>query len=170
MGGDLAGGSINDDLTGPINTWSAEKILSEIGGGSTARFFVPAPDLNVNLGNHRVRAISGTGNHRFIFVIPADFVSVISLCVVGLSAVTVVSADIDIASDYGKDAEGYDNHSEARNGGTTPTALTADVIERFDILDVFSVLEALDACGFNWDNNSIGGTFYAWGVEVMYNR
>lgn len=142
---------------------------STTAGAGMARFFIPASDLNTNLGNHRVRSISGTGNHRFIFVIPTDFVSLISLSLVGISTVTT-SADIDVSSDYGKDGENYNHHSEARDGGTTPTALTADQVERFDLSDVFSAIEAGDACGFNWDHNSIGGTMYFWGVELRYYR
>lgn len=139
-----------------------------IGKARTARFFVPAGNPNTSLGDHNVRAITGVGNHRFIFTIPHDFASLISLALIARSAVTL-SADIDITSDYGKEGEDYNNHSEARDGGVTPTALTANQIERFDVSDVFSNIEAGDVCGFNWDNNSIGGNLFCWGVEIRYN-
>lgn len=175
----VTGGSLNPAIALQLDTFDEYLLVDDspitwfrksgVPQAGTARFFVPAPDLNVNLGDHRVRSISGTGNHRFVFAIPADFISLITLCLIGRSTVTI-SADIDVTSDYGKDVEDYDAHSEARDGGTTPTALTANQIERFDISDVFSNLEAGDVCGFNWDHNSIGGTVYYWGVEVRYTK
>lgn len=156
--------NLQGGIPGEYNHLSNAEIAA-LGG---ARFFIPAADPNGTLGDHPVRNITGTGNARFMFAVPADFASLISLVVVAHSAVTG-SVDIDITSDYGKNGEAYNNHSEARDGGVSPTSVTANVIARLDISDVFSSLEGGDVCGFNWDHNSIGGTIAFWGVELRYN-
>lgn len=147
-----------------------EKRLSTSVGAADKSAFQRS-DYSANLGNFRVRAIASSGSHRFTFIIPDDFVSLVTLHLIGIPASGAAQAnrDIDIASDYGGADELYFTHSESDTSITYDLSGAVNLIKHLDISSVFSNISAGDTCGILVDHNGVGGTINYIGIEVEYN-
>jgi len=128
-------------------------------GASTEVQF--APEYNNDKGDYATHYVAAGGSSRFSFRIPSDFVSLVKLVMVAIPNNTTVNDDIDLSSDYGKVGEPYNAHSESNT--TLLWSATASEIVEFDIVSVFSAIEAGDECGLFIDQNGItGGVHYLW--------
>lgn len=152
-----------------LSDGTEKRISTSVGAADKSAF--QRSDYNANLGKFRVRSIASSGSHRFTFIIPDDFVSLVSLHLIGVPASGAAQAnrDIDIASDYGGTDELYFTHSESDTSVVYDLSGATDIIKHLDISSVFTNISAGDSCGILVDHNSIGGTMNYIGIEVEYN-
>lgn len=138
--------------------------------GVKIRHYV-ATDYNANSGDSRVRAIAGTGGHRFSFPIPSDFNSLVSVYLVGeiTSGAAGSGKDIDLSSEYGGMDQASNFYSETDT--TTVYDFTGKSGQRTRAIDLSVVLNNIAAdqgVGVFVDHNGIGGSInYLW-VELKY--
>jgi len=130
------------------------------------KFFSPNNDT-ANQDNYGVRSAGSTAQSFFSFMIPEDFVSLISLDIILFVQSTVGPVDIDLNSSYG--LVGQDRIFNAESDTTTTYNFTADQIAEIDASVVFSSLVAGHICGLNVDHNGIGATAKYLGIKMRYN-
>lgn len=147
-----------------VTTWIMTK--EYFGPGDTVYFPV---DWNNIYNGFKNRSIAGTGNHDFLFVVPADFKALVSLKLIGI--VTSGSAgsgkSVTLNSTYGKEGENYAQHTENDTDIYT-IAASADFFGSLDLSAVFNSLENGDICAVNVDHNTIGGYVYYTAIELVY--
>lgn len=126
---------------------------------------------NANLGNHRVRSISGTGANNFEFFVPNDFSSLVSLDLICSPAVGAAgpNKNIDLTSDYGTLTEIINIHTESDTTTLYDFTGLTNTFTTLDISTVFSNIAANDYCGINVDHNSIGGAINYYFIKITYN-
>ncbi len=95
-----------------LSNGTEKRLSTSVGAADKSAF--QRSDYSGNLGDFRVRPVGSSGSHRFTFIIPDDFVSLVSLHLIGVPAAGAaqVNRDIDISSDYGGTDELYFTHSE----------------------------------------------------------
>jgi len=155
-----------DDSTKFLNGEGAWTV-PDGGSGSVVTVFVPA-DHDSDYGNRRVQKVLSNNAFRFNMFVPEDFGSLVSVHLIGISDANLVSANIDLDSDYAKAGENYKQHTETDHSITY--SATQDQITHFDVSSVFSNLEAGDDCGLKVDHKSIGASVYYIGMELRYNK
>ena len=95
------------------------------------------------------------GNANYTFVVPQNFVSLVSLEVLFVPNNDLETGDtINLDSSYALDGENLTANQETVLG--QEVFGSADTILMEDISTVFSSLEPGHLCGFNWKNNNIG--------------
>lgn len=81
----------------------------------------------------------------FVFIVPHDFTEIVEAVLYVKSDTTKTTADIDLASEYGKEGEANDANTESDT--TTTHSLVADVLS---LLDISSVLTGIEAGDLVW--------------------
>ncbi len=136
-------------------------------GGATKEFWVPVSYGNVLAkGDFAALGIGSNANSFHSFSIPADFTSITSAVIVGISLITNATSELDIWSDYGAHNQAYNTHSESDTASTY--ALNADQIEEIDISGILSSLAAGDYVGIKIRDIDPGNIFYVLGIKFKY--
>jgi hypothetical protein len=140
----------------------------DVGSGASRDVFFNA-DYGTNDGSYRTRQVGAAGAFRFNFHVPFDFVTLVSLDLVGFpeAGATGSGKDIDLTSEYGAIGELKNNHSES-DTTTTYTIPANDTLFTIDLSTVFSVLAAGDFAGVLVDHNGIGGAVDYLGIRLRY--
>lgn len=116
---------------------------------------------------YRIRGVASNGSANITFVVPGDFVSLVSLEIIGKADGSVSGVSIDLSSDYGAVGQSTTTHSETDT--TTTYSFTSGIQTATDISTVFSSLDAGDSCGLFWDNKSIGAALALLHMKLVYN-
>ena len=127
---------------------------------------------NSNRESYRTRNIGATGAYRFTFIVPDDFLSLVSIRLIASprSGAEGSGKDIDLISSYGADGEAINNHSESDTSSTYQIAASAGTFGFLDLSSVFTGLAAGDRCGVFVDHKAIGGSVDYYKIELKYNR
>lgn len=156
-----------DSLTAISDGVSEWCLFTERHATGVATFQV---DHDSNLGTHRVQNIGTAANFNLEFTTPPDFLSLISLDVIGVpnsAGAAGTGKDIDLNSNYGTLGEVYNQHSESDTTSTYDTG-TVDQFFALDLSSVFTNLSANDQCGVNINHNIIGGTISYFEIRLHY--
>jgi hypothetical protein len=121
-----------------------------------------------NYGNYRTRALGTGGTFNFNFVVPNDFVSLVSLEAIGIPNTSFTTKNIRFASNYGQVGELYTIHSETDNAKNYSGV--QNVLLAVDISSVFTALAAGDMCGVNILHVTLGTTIDYLGIRLRYNK
>lgn len=116
--------------------------------------------------SYRIRGVASNGSANITFRVPFDFVSLISLEIIGKADGDAVAVSIDLSSDYGAVGQSTTTHSETDT--TTTYNFTSGIQTATDISGVFSSLAAGDSCGLFWDNKSIGVALALLQTRIVY--
>jgi len=130
------------------------------------KFFSPNNDI-ANFDDYSVRTAGSTAQSYFTFLIPEDFVSLVSLDIILFITSTIGPVDIDLISSYA--LVGQDRLFNAETDTATTYNFTASEISEIDASVVFSSLVGGHICGLHIDHNAIGGTAKYLGLKMRYN-
>lgn len=123
----------------------------------TKEFWVPA-----TLGTHTTpmtvagdfpvaySSVTGTSGH-VSFLVPLDFLSIVSAILVVVAGQTASGQDVDINSDYGAIGQAYSAHSESDTASTYDW--TNLQLEEIDVSGILTALAAGDYCGIKMTSN-----------------
>jgi hypothetical protein len=138
------------------------------GTGNAVIFFSPQESMSQD--TYRVRQIPGSGAFDFSGAIPADFVSLVSIGLVIDPLVTLVDADIDLASSYGALAESTIATQETET--LIEFNVTAGIWSLCPLESVFATtgLKAGDFLGVQVDHQNIGNSVDYLYLRVEYGR
>ncbi len=124
-------------------------------------------------GNHRLLVIASTGNDNIGFIVPVDFVSLVSLELIGYAidgTAFGASKDIDLVSEYALDGELRNNTTESDTVTTYTAGSALKEWFEWDISGVFSSIAAEDRCSLNIEHKTdVGGNIGYLGIEMTYN-
>ena len=134
----------------------------------TKTMFFPS-DYGDYVGDYRTKPITTSGEYRFNFRTPSNYVSLVSLKLVGIvsSGAAGDGKNIDIQSDYAAIGEPPTTHSES-DSTSTYNGLTANQWYGLDISGLFDSLAAGDNGGIYVKHNAIGGDIDYIGVILKY--
>jgi hypothetical protein len=137
-----------------------------VDGGTTIKEAFFLADPSGNLGDLRVRAVAGTGGHRFDFSIPQDFSALVSIELLGFPNANFVNQNIDLYSDYAAEGQLYSTHSETDT--TSVYSMTQNTLYALDLSSVLTQLAAGDVGGVFVDHLAIGTTVNYLGIRLRY--
>jgi len=115
----------------------------------------------------RTKTVGASGIGRFMFAVPSDFASLVSLDALMQPAVTNAAADIDLLSQYG--AIGASAISLSTSNNAIVYSLVANQLKALNIASAFPSLAANQACGIKLTHNAIGGSSEYYGIRLRYN-
>lgn len=122
--------------------------------------------LNDNKGDAAAMKILDDGTSYLSFMVPFDFITLVSLDLIISTTAAFTSKVIKLYSDYGSVTELTNQHSES-NTTITFTA-GAGTWEAFDVSSVFSTLSANDVCGLKVKPTAVGTGFKTVGIRMIY--
>lgn len=133
--------------------------------------FLQATTYDGVVGDYAVKNVTMNGSANFTFSIPADFVTLVSIKLIGIPSLGAAGAgkDIDLASDYGTIGEDSNFHSETDTTTVYDLSGTQDKLtEVLDLSVVLSVLAAGDYMGILVTHNGVGGDIDYLGIKLTY--
>lgn len=136
----------------------------------TERFY-PA-DHDSSIGDFSTDEVLQNADTRLTFRVPYNFKSLVSLDLIGIVSIGAAKTlrDIDLSSDYGKEDEAYNNHSESNSAIQFNLSGQGNKVTAIDVSSVFTVLDAGDYCGLYVDHNAIGGKINYLGIRLRFKR
>jgi hypothetical protein len=129
--------------------------------------FIQVNPADTNIGEFRANTVASGGIWRFNFMIPDDFVSLVSIELTCIPAGTNAASPYDLYSTYGAIGEAYNNNTGTSLGLTK--SLTLSNIAAIDISGVFASIAAGDFCGVRIDEGAFGFATRYLGVKLRYN-
>jgi hypothetical protein len=135
---------------------------------TVAKFFSITSNSVTNKGSYATISVGANGVLNISFMFPADYVSLVSLQVVGIPSATFVSQDIDLFSQYAALGELF--NANAQSNITGLYSGTIDTLFQLDISALYTSAVAGDFAGIQIDHNAIGGTILYLGVNMVYLR
>jgi len=159
-----------------LATLTADEILKTNAAGEIISAPPPAKKVVFALtrvgvyGEFAVNLVATDGQGHFSFYIPDEFVSLVSLKIIGIVQPAAAGAgkDIDLFSNYAQHGELYNAHAESEVANTYDLTGLGDRLWELDLSPVFSVLAAGDHCGLQIDHNLIGGSIGYLNIELVY--
>lgn len=126
------------------------------------------PDYNGPTLTYRRRSIGATASFQFTFRVPDDFLTLVSLEIVGIPGATYTGVgEIDLESNYAQDGEAISTHNETNS--LTALSGTINVHTPIDVSSVFSSLAAGDNCGIELDHvTGLGAAINYIGIRLEY--
>lgn len=123
-----------------------------------------------NGGNYAVNNVAGTGSGRFTFVIPSNFISAISLDLIGSPSAGAAGSgkNIDLTSSYALVGQDVNTNSQS-DVSSTYNLGTVSTFFNLNLLPLYSSLAANHICGILVDHNAIGGTVSYYAIRLVYN-
>ena len=139
-------------------------------GANVQTIFQPTVGGNASFGDYKTQQVASNGTSQFTFFVPANYVSTVSLALIGRvsSGAAQINRNIDLFSDYASVGELSGNHSEANTTILFDLSTFSGRIAAIDISSVFTSLGAGDVCGVTVDHKSIGGNIDYLGVKLEY--
>lgn len=152
------------------------EVLRRSGTGIIGGTYAPATKQvlfgtrNNTSGNYASNNVGGTGAGRFTFLTPHDFVSLVSLQLVGIVSAGADGAarDIDFFSSYGAIGELSTTHGSSDSASTYDLTGQTDKFYAFDISSLYASLAAGDFAGLLVDHKGIGGGIDYVGILLRY--
>jgi len=132
----------------------------------TKEVIITAVDYATNFINYRARQIGTGGNFNFTFGIPKDFISLVSMELDCVPAITNPAANIDLASTYGNNGEPANQHIEINTLLTYPLVVNQHFT--LNIATVFTQITANDRCGINVIHTALGGAIHYLFFRMVY--
>ena len=145
---------------------TVQDIIDAIEGAVNQITIFFQPDQSHNIDNYRVNQLSTSGNANYTFLVPDNFVSLVSLEVLFIPTNNIIAKTIDLTSSYALPGEVITQNQETSIGQSLNG--TQDTIELEDISTVFSNLLPGFVCGFNWKNNVIGTAISILAIKMTY--
>jgi hypothetical protein len=127
-------------------------------------FFEPL--YNNTYGTYRTRSVAATGVMNASFQVPEDFNKLIELFIEYVAVTGLVDADIDLASNYAKTGENYQQHVETDTLSTY--TCPSNIWCEMDLTPVFSDIEAGDHCGIQINQSIVGSTVHYKHIVMRY--
>lgn len=154
-----------NNSTKKLNIYSGTA-WGEVGGGGTKEMFFPAETAST-VGDFRVRANAGTSSWEFDFAIPQDFVSLVSVELIGWPTANITGGTYALYSDYGAVGQVYSTHDESAIGLSLNG--TANQFLAISLAPVLTNIAAGDFCGVEIDHVAMTTTISFIGVRLRYN-
>lgn len=137
--------------------------------------FYAATDYQNNYFNYRVKTIGASSSFRFVFFVPHDYISMVSMKMVAIVSPGAAGAnrDIDISVDYGGLGDLFDRDSHTDT--TTLYNFTGKTNKIEQVIDITTAIVPInpilpgDFVAVFVDHKSIGGNLYYLGVRLVYN-
>jgi hypothetical protein len=139
---------------------------TSIGGGGTLgidKYMTFSPDYSAIHGRYKTRLVLGLGFWNFDFYIPADFLALQEIKLVGIANKNFTNEDIDLDSNYHGPGEDYQTHVESDT--VTVSGIDNQSFD-LDVSSVFTALSADDRCGLRISHNISIEIHYLFGLLV----